>query len=197
MTDSATTTDKRSAILNATLDLIAERGFHGTPMSLVAKRSGVSTGIIYHYFENKDALIHELYTDIKARFSSALLRGNPQALAWPEVFEQLWLNAYHFYVENPKQTGVLEQYENSPFAQHWHEETLRESGDENMIALMEMMEAKLAEGVVRKMPFVAFYELTFGVALGLAKRQIYGAVALDDGTLHTIATACRRAIESD
>ena len=183
MANQPTTIDKRTAILEATLDLIAERGFHGTPMSLVAKRSGVSIGIIYHYFENKDALIHDLYKEIKARFSSALMRGNPQDLAWPANFEHLWLNAYRFYVSNPKQTRVLEQYENSPFVQHWHEESLRQSGDENMIALINMMEAKFAEGVVREMPFVALYELTFGVAVGLAKRQIEGTVNLDEANL--------------
>jgi len=36
--------DKRTAILDATLALISERGFHNTPMSLIAKTAGVSTG---------------------------------------------------------------------------------------------------------------------------------------------------------
>ena len=50
------TSDKRTAILEATLNLISERGFHDTPMSLIAKASGASTGIIYHYFASKEEL---------------------------------------------------------------------------------------------------------------------------------------------
>ncbi len=38
--------DKRDAILKATLNLVSENGFHGTPMSKIAKEAGVSAGII-------------------------------------------------------------------------------------------------------------------------------------------------------
>jgi TetR/AcrR family transcriptional regulator, repressor of fatR-cypB operon len=37
--------DKREAILQAMLELVAERGFHDAPMSLVAKRANTSAGI--------------------------------------------------------------------------------------------------------------------------------------------------------
>ena len=115
----ATDTDKRTAILQATLDLVAERGFHQTPMSLVAKRSGVSAGIIYHYFDNKDDLIHQLYWHIKSQLSVALLAGEPQQLPWPDNLRRIWLNAYRFYVSHPQETAYLEQYENSPYCRGW------------------------------------------------------------------------------
>ncbi len=37
--------NKREAILNAMLDVVAERGFHEAPMSLVSERSGASAGV--------------------------------------------------------------------------------------------------------------------------------------------------------
>ena len=43
--------DKRAAILGSTLKLLSERGLHDTPMSLIVKESGVSTGNVYHYFD--------------------------------------------------------------------------------------------------------------------------------------------------
>ena len=67
--------DKRTAILEATLRLISQYGFHGTAMSKVAKEAGVSAGIIYHYFASKDALIDELYRTLKRRSSQAMLAG--------------------------------------------------------------------------------------------------------------------------
>ncbi|MDD2501941.1 MAG: helix-turn-helix domain containing protein, partial [Geobacter sp.] len=54
-------TDKRIAVIQATIELVAEYGFHGSPMSRVAKRAGVAAGTIYHYFESKDALIESSY----------------------------------------------------------------------------------------------------------------------------------------
>ena len=58
--------DKREAILEAMLDLIVERGFHDAPMSVLAKRSGASAGVIYHYFPSKDELIRAVYERVKA-----------------------------------------------------------------------------------------------------------------------------------
>ncbi len=61
--------DKRCAIVRATLDLVAEQGFHGAPMALVAERAGVAAGTIYRYFESKDVLINEVFHYLEERFS--------------------------------------------------------------------------------------------------------------------------------
>lgn len=195
MTQVPAKTDKEIAILNATLNLISERGFHNTPMSLIAKRSGVSAGIIYHYFDNKDALIHELYKDIKRRKATAITSGDAHTLDWDAAFEKIWLNAYHFHVSNPDETRFLEQYENSPFFEALDEEEYAASGGEAMMVLLNRIQMMVKEGVIRQMPSIVLNELTFGVALNVAKRQISGMVELDDATLRNIARACRRAIE--
>ena len=65
--------DKREAILQAMLELVAERGFHDAPMSLVAQRAGTSAGIIYHYFPSKDELIRALYLHVKAKMGRFLI----------------------------------------------------------------------------------------------------------------------------
>jgi TetR/AcrR family transcriptional regulator, repressor of fatR-cypB operon len=41
--------DKKKRFLEAMLDLVGERGFHNTALSLLAKRSGASVDVIYHY----------------------------------------------------------------------------------------------------------------------------------------------------
>ena len=56
------------------------RGFHGTPMSQVAKKSGVAVGTIYQYFPGKEDLISTLYLEVKRRLAqSTLLVYSPQA----------------------------------------------------------------------------------------------------------------------
>ena len=71
-------TDKRCAIVRATLDLVAEQGFHGAPMALVAERAGVAAGTIYRYFESKDVLINEVYHYLEERFFEAVMEGYPE-----------------------------------------------------------------------------------------------------------------------
>ena len=110
--------DKRAAILEATLTLISERGFHNTPMSLIAKTSGVSAGIIYHYFSGKEELINELYKEIKLETIRAMLAGCSEDLSLNEQFLGMWANYIHYSLNHPTKSSFLEQFENSPLAKH-------------------------------------------------------------------------------
>jgi AcrR family transcriptional regulator len=57
--------DKRAEIIRAALELIAEHGFHGAPMAMIAEKAGVAAGTIYRYFESKDILITELHRELE------------------------------------------------------------------------------------------------------------------------------------
>lgn len=181
--------DKRTAILEATLELISEHGF-GTPMSKVAKCSNVSAGIIYHYFENKDDLINELYKHIKTEFKAILLKDDPDLLEFPEDVEQMWLNAFHYFVNHPKETMFMKQYDNSPYGHAWNEAHM----NDNVNRLSLMIKRDVTEGKIREMPYEVFYELTLGVAVSLAMRKICRDVEFDEAMLRSTAKACARAV---
>lgn len=187
------TKDKQTTILQAALELIAERGFHGAPMSLVAQRAGVSAGIIYHYFDSKEALIHALYHQIEADFSRALLVGIPQSLPLAEAFTQVWLNAYRFYRSHPHETRFLEQYKHSPFHQTTEvPDELLADGDFAFIA--QLFAADPADRPIKNFPFDVIYELTLGVAARVASHYAADKQTLDDQLLEQIAAACWQAI---
>jgi AcrR family transcriptional regulator len=64
----------REAILDATLALLAERGFHATTMDSIAERAGVGKNTIYRRWSAKD----ELIIDALLHFSADLeLRAGP------------------------------------------------------------------------------------------------------------------------
>ncbi|MET9992186.1 TetR/AcrR family transcriptional regulator [Streptomyces mutabilis] len=54
------TEESRRRILEATLELAAEKGYEGTTIAQVAKRSGLPVGSVYWHFENKDKLFAAL-----------------------------------------------------------------------------------------------------------------------------------------
>jgi len=185
--------DKRETILQAALELIAEHGFHGAPMSAVAQRAGVSAGIIYHYFASKEDLIHALYKELEADFNLALLAGRPQALPLADAFQQIWLNAYHFYRTHPHEARFLEQYKHSPFYQAAAQPVeLMEGGDFAFLA--ELFEGDGAKRPLKDLPLDVIYELTLGVAARIAHRHATDATTMSDEQLAEIAAACWHAI---
>ena len=49
--------EKKEKIIKAGFELICENGYHNTDTSKIAKRAGVSTGIIYQYFKDKHDIL--------------------------------------------------------------------------------------------------------------------------------------------
>lgn len=60
-----------SAILRATGELIAEKGIDGFTLSEVSRHAGINRALIYHYFQNRDNLIHCTIDDIVERNKEA------------------------------------------------------------------------------------------------------------------------------
>ena len=56
--------EKRLIIENAALEVFAEDGYHHASVSKIAKKAGVSKGLMYNYFHNKEDLLKELIRDI-------------------------------------------------------------------------------------------------------------------------------------
>jgi len=50
----------RQKILDGALELFAEAGFHNTSISEIAKKAGISKGLMYNYFESKEHLLREI-----------------------------------------------------------------------------------------------------------------------------------------
>jgi TetR/AcrR family transcriptional regulator, fatty acid metabolism regulator protein len=55
--------DKRRAILDAAITVFARQGFHSARVSDVAAEAGVAYGLVYHYFDSKDQMLNELFTE--------------------------------------------------------------------------------------------------------------------------------------
>lgn len=57
LADGARSETRRQQVLEAALACFRQHGFHGASMSEISKTAGMSVGHIYHYFENKEAII--------------------------------------------------------------------------------------------------------------------------------------------
>jgi AcrR family transcriptional regulator len=81
--------EKRTAILSAAAQAVAERGV-GAPTALIAKLAGVAEGSIFTYFADKDLLLNELYLSAKLSLREAMYEGYPSRAPIGERFEHVW-----------------------------------------------------------------------------------------------------------
>lgn len=77
--------DRREQIIDAAMYVFAQKGFTRATNKDIAREAGITPGLIYHYFENKEALLKAI---IDGRSPLALINTlPPQALTLPpEVF---------------------------------------------------------------------------------------------------------------
>ena len=184
-------TDKRTDILKASLKLISEHGFHGTPMSMIAKEAGVGAGTIYRYFANKDALITELFLEIKRESSQAMLMGFEPTASAEESFKRIWRNTFEYCIQNPREMVFIEQYHNSPF-----QTPEKVAAMMNYLApVVTVFQNAIETGVIKKITFEMLIVFAYDVTVALAKRHIAGTMVMDEDGLAMAVQACWDAIK--
>ena len=77
--------DRREQILRAAMVCFAKRGFHQTSMHDISAEAGISVGLIYRYFENKEAVIATMADRHKKEIHDLLERARTA----PSLLESL------------------------------------------------------------------------------------------------------------
>lgn len=77
-------TDKQEKILEAALELIAKQGYRATSTNKIAKHAGVSEGLIFRHFRNKEGLLEAIMEDGKEKakllFADIVFEEDPKTL---------------------------------------------------------------------------------------------------------------------
>lgn len=74
-----------ASILDASTDIIVERGVQGLNTNIVAERAGVNIGTVYHYFPDKTAILVELFRIDQARRMAHLLEKLREVSETPDL----------------------------------------------------------------------------------------------------------------
>ena len=98
--------DRREQIMDAAMRVFAQKGYSKATNKDIAREAGITTGLIYYYFESKEAL---LYAILEARTPLKLMASFPsQALALPpEQFFPMLLQQVLDIVEGEDMIGLL------------------------------------------------------------------------------------------
>lgn len=100
--------DKKNRIIQAGYELFAEKGYFNTNTAEIAKRAGVSTGIVYGYFHDKRDILFEvlgIYIDNVFRPVFAMFDN----LQKPLDFESILSRAVDSTVEMHKNNAAIHE----------------------------------------------------------------------------------------
>ena len=182
--------EKRDEIVRAALELIAENGFHGAPMAMIAEHAGVGAGTIYRYFENKDVLINDLYREIEDKMQVFLLEGYSAEAPFRARFLHLGTGLLRFFIENPLDYRYVEQFHNSPYGVAVRRDKILGNREGGCNTFKELFEQGMAQQVLKDFPLVILFDLAFGPLLAVARDHILGFITLDDALIGRTIEAC-------
>lgn len=174
--------DKKKAIFESTLGLIKEKGFHGTPMSQIAKNAGVAAGTIYHHFDSKDTLILELYAYIRDKMLAAMLQLDDPSMAYQDRFSNFWMSHCLFYIKNPNALFFMEQFVNSPYS---NRDPLQEN-ERYQHTFRNLIKTGVESGRLRPVNPLILSALIHGTIVNVAKMHLCQRVLITEAELKQI-----------
>jgi Transcriptional regulator len=153
-------------ILNAAIAVIAEKGFNNASISEITSRAGVSHGLFYFYFKNKDELLEELVRRINRDMRHHLTlstsglsnRVTIEKRGFEAFFDWMYYNQYLYKILIEAESNNLELYK-------WHYMKLSERYSQKLLDAMNRGE------IAKYDPEVLSFVL-MGIADFIAKRYI-------------------------
>lgn len=107
--------EKKQCILDTSLKLFVENGFHGTSTAEIAKTAGVATGTLFHYFKTKEELINNLYIYTKGSMLDEVKGDYNGKMSLKENILNLWLKFSYFGINNPHKFQFILIFHSSPY----------------------------------------------------------------------------------
>ncbi|MEM9777877.1 MAG: TetR/AcrR family transcriptional regulator [Chloroflexota bacterium] len=92
------------AIINATRELIQEKGSSSLKIQEIAERAGVTAGSMYQYFPNKQAILkalYEQYNEQVQEMMAASASGLESIDELSEAFKQIYSQYYALFLDAP------------------------------------------------------------------------------------------------
>jgi len=95
--------NKKQQLLDAALALFVNQGIYATSTASIAKTAGVATGTLFHHFPSKDALVLELYKNIKQEFALQIAPFELDVAQLEQQAKVIWQQAIDWALANADQ----------------------------------------------------------------------------------------------
>lgn len=179
-------------IIRATLELIAENGFHGVTIAMIAEQARVGVGSIYLYFESKDDLIRRTYACLEGQMLASVMAGYPEERPLRERFLYVGLKLVNYFIASPMEFRFIEQFHISPYGVAYRLDRIFDK--EKLDILTELFDEGRQQQILKDLPQHILIALALGPLIVICSNHILQYVELDKTTIPRTIEACWDAV---
>ncbi|MDP5076567.1 MAG: TetR/AcrR family transcriptional regulator [Nonlabens sp.] len=166
---------KRKALVDATISLVNNNGFHATPISKIAKIANVSPATIYLYFENKQDLVNKIYLQVKEEFTSYSFANYSEETPVEQSFKEIWNRIAQFKMGRMDKAIFLAQCDNTPVI----DESSRQEGIKHLQPLLDVWNRGKEDQLIKPLSDYLLYAYTINPLSFLIVMQQQGSFKIE------------------
>ncbi|UOF92947.1 TetR/AcrR family transcriptional regulator [Fodinisporobacter ferrooxydans] len=163
-------TEKQRRILQAAVQLFAEKGFHASSTSEIAKKAEVAEGTIFRHFKTKKDLLYALVAPMFIKFATPMILKDPKRIIGESeksaalVLEELFANRFQLFNENwPRIKIILQEAQIHPEIM---EALIENIARQARILGGQFVQERMQAGEFRELPIHAVTRAIFSTMLG-------------------------------
>jgi AcrR family transcriptional regulator len=181
---------KREAIVQAALELFADKGITETSVPEIAAKAKAAVGTLYCHFASKEELAGYLVCETCEAYCKHIWEGFPYDAPYRRQFGIAWRRSISFALERPHAHAYLRQRANS--------QSLGKESQKAMAALSEtenwIIDRGIASGQLAPLPKAALGAIIHGTARALLHAHFDGQLKLDEMLVSQAEESCWKAV---
>lgn len=170
--DESEMTEKQRSILRASIKLFAEKGFHASSTSEIAKEAGVAEGTIFRHYKSKKDILLAVVAPVLVKFAAPFILKDIRTIfqeqaqkPFAQVITELYRNRLELIDANAKHIRILLQ--EAFFHEEIREALIAAVFQDAKEMAQKLIEAKIGEGELRPLPSEAVFRAVLSAMLGL------------------------------
>ena len=186
-------TAKRAALIESSVKMVANCGFHGASISMIAGGAGVAAGTIYVHFESKDHLMLETYRELERRCLAAVMRGYPSQGSTRQCFSHLAYGLIRHFMLFPEEFLFADQFLSSPYRKAVSPHYLP---DTELSGILQFFREGTEKQLFKEMPPAMLLALACGPLIQVVRANAAGFLYLDDDRVSRTVEASWEAVSN-
>lgn len=164
--------DKQTRLIETSIRLFHEKGFHGTPTSLIAKEAGVANGTLFQYFRSKENLILQAYNSIKEEMGRYVETTQTGAGTIMGHMKSVLSSSITWALDHPLKFDFIQQFHTSPYLQKVEQETIEKHKRPHMDMIQEAIDQKVFKPLPKELIYTLISSHTFGMYQYLRANEV-------------------------